>query len=263
MTKHILMSNPEFFSIDYEINPWMHLENQVDTQLALKQWQDLFDLYTNVLGYEVELVKPQPNLPDMVFTANGGLVVKDKAMVANFRHPDRQGESHFFKQWFLEKDFKEVEDSYYNFEGEGDGLLFRDYILMGYPWRSDYASHTQIGKFFKKEVISLQLTDAKFYHLDTCLSPIDNKMIAIYPQAFSLESLEKLKNIANIIEVSSEDAFNYGLNVCSDGSNIVIPKGAGGLIKTYIQKGFKVYPMDMSEFIKSGGGVKCLTLELH
>ena len=257
------MSPPRYFNISYEINPWMKLENQVDTQLAEKQWQALCETYQKELGWRVELIEPQPNLPDMVFTANGGLCLGEKALVANFRHFDRQPESAFFKSWFEER-FAEVKKPRYNFEGEGDGLLWGDRLLLGYPWRSDQAAHAEIADYFQKEVISLQLTDARFYHLDTCLTPLNEKTIALYPPAFSSESLRLLKDRgAEIIEASKADALAYGLNACCDEKNIVIPEAAKTLIEIYKARGLQVWPLAMSEFKKSGGGVKCLTLELH
>lgn len=264
MSKHILMSKPDFFKISYEINPWMKLDNKVDVELAKTQWQALYDLYTKTLNWKVELIEPQADLPDMVFTANGGLVIDNKVVVANFRHPDRQGETKFFKTWFEFYGFKEVSFSYYNFEGEGDALLWNDYLLMGFPWRSDYACHSFVGEFFNKKVISLQLSNAKFYHLDTCLTPLSKDTVAIYPLAFSQASLNQLRKIVpNLIEASSKDAYAYGLNACSDGKRVVLADQAFDLIDQYKALGFEVYPMAMSEFLKSGGGVKCLSLEFH
>ena len=262
--KRILMCPPTHFNISYEINPWMKLDNQVNSDLAHKQWQKLHDIYTKKLGWQVDLIKAEPKLPDMVFTANGGLVVGQKALVANFRHPDRQAETAFFKAWFESNGYPGVVQTAYNFEGEGDGLLWNDYILVGYPWRSDQSAHREIATHFQKEVISLQLTDARFYHLDTCLTSIDRQTIAIYEPAFSAESLKLLQRLVpRIIKASQADAVAYGLNACCDGQNIVIPNEAQALIESYQKMGFNVLPTPISEFKKSGGGVKCLTLELH
>ena len=143
-------------------------------------------------------------------------------------------------------------------------MSWNDYLLIGYPWRSDQAAHREISAYFQKEVISLQLTDARFYHLDTCLTSVDRQTIALYPPAFSAESLEKLRKLVpKIIEASTTDALAYGLNACSDGKNIIISDEAKHLIEVYKKMGLNVFPTPVSEFKKSGGGVKCLTLELH
>ncbi len=260
--KRLLMARPDFFRIDYEINPWMHVDNPVDPDLASQQWAAIRQIYDE-LGWTVELIDPDPDWPDLVFTANGGLVIGPEALVANFRHPDRRGETALFADWFRSRQFN-VSQARYNFEGEGDALVWNGLILAGYPWRSDFATHAHLARLFDQEVLSLQLVDARFYHLDTCLTPIDDQTIAIYKPAFSREAYQQLKDrAAELIEVGADDASSYGLNALSDGQNVILPAEAAQLCELYRQRGLTVWPTPISEFKKSGGGVKCLTLELH
>lgn len=264
MSKTILMCSPKYFDIEYEINPWMHTNNQVDTKLAKKQWDQLYNIYTTGLGWDVELVDPVKNLPDMVFTANGALVIGSKVALPTFRAPDRQPETEYFKKWFESKGYKEFLTPKYDFEGEGDALLWNDIIFMGYPWRSDKAAEGEVAAFFNKKVVSLQLANASFYHLDTALTIVDKETVALYPPLFTDESLKTIKEIVpNVIETGKADAYAYGLNAMSDGHNIVLSDGATGLIERYKKRGMQVYPVPISEYQKSGGGVKCLTLELR
>ena len=152
----------------------------------------------------------------------------------------------------------------YDFEGEGDALVWNDIIFAGYPWRSDKSSHKELADFFGKKVVDLQLADARFYHLDTCLTIVDHETVALWPKAFTEATLKLVhETVPNVIEASDEDALVYGLNAMSDGKNIVVPEGANGLIAKYKEKGMNVFPTPISEFQKSGGGVKCLTLELR
>ena len=261
-TKRLLMARPDFFRIDYEINPWMNINNQVEADQANQQWQAIKNIYDQ-LGWTVKLIDPDPDWPDLVFTANGGLVIGQKALVSNFRHPDRRGETSLFADWFRSRGLV-TSQARYDFEGEGDALVWGDLILAGYPWRSDAAAHPGLARLFDREVISLQLTDARFYHLDTCLTPIDKQTIAAYKPAFSPQSWQQLKDRAQtLIEVEPSDAKNYGLNALSDGQNIVLASEAEGLVDLYRSRGMTVWPTPISEFKKSGGGVKCLTLELH
>ncbi len=229
--------------------PGMDIDNQVKTDLAAKQWRDLYTIYTEKLGFDVRLLEPVKNLPDMVFTANGGLVIGGRVALPHFRQPDRQPETKYFEQWFKEQGYSSMLEPKYDFEGEGDALVFNNFILAGYPWRSDKPSHREIGQFYGLEVISLQLIDPRFYHLDTCLCVIDQQSVAIYPEAFAASSLDSLKAIVpNLIEAELSDALAYGLNAMSDGQNIVIPKGANGLVAKYQLLGKKVYETDISEF---------------
>lgn len=258
------MCAPEYFDVEYEINPWMHTDNPVDPQLAKQQWQNLYKIYTENLGWDVQLLSPESHIPDLVFTANGGLVIDGKVALPTFRHPVRQPETEADERWFRANGYTEFLRPANDFEGEGDALVWNDIVFAGYPWRSDKQSHQEIEKFFAKKVVSLQLADARFYHLDTCLTIVDHETVAIWPKAFTEEGLEMLhKTVPHIITASDEDAMHYGLNAMSDGKNIVLSDKATSLIAKYRAKGMTVHPTPISEFQKSGGGVKCLTLELR
>ena len=259
----LLMCRPDFFDIEYEINPWMDTDNQVDRDLAKQQWEQLYQLYTETLGWEVSLVDPVDGLPDMVFTANGGLVIDGKVALPTFRQPERIPETAHFKAWFDGAGFSEVLTPKHDFEGEGDALLWNDTLFIGYPWRSDQAVQNELSEFFNVKVIGMQLNDARFYHLDTCFAPIDNQTVAIWPPAFSDESVQNLKEIVpNVVEASEADAMAYGLNSVSDGQTVVLSEAAVGLVEEYEALGKRVYTAPISEFQKSGGGVKCLTLDI-
>lgn len=264
MRKKILMCRPSFFDIEYEINPWMHVDNPVQPALAADQWQALYRTYTEILGWEVALIEPVPGQPDMVFTANGGLVIGGKVALPQFRQPERQGETQHFERWFRAQGFSALFAPVHDFEGEGDALLWNDVLFAGYPWRSDKPSHRALAEFFGVEVVSLQLSDARFYHLDTAFAVIDARTVALYPAAFTAESLEQVRrHVPVVIEASADDAVAYGLNSLSDGENIVLSDRATGLIERYRARGMRVLPTPIGEFQKSGGGVKCLSLELR
>jgi len=264
MSKTVLMCPPEHFDIEYEINPWMHVDDPVCRELARSQWQGLYQLYTQALGWDVHLIDPIEHLPDMVFTANGGLVIHDRVALPRFRQPERQGETEFFEQWFHRRGYRTLCLPRHDFEGEGDALLWNDTLFAGYPWRSDKPAHRELAEFFGVEVVSLQLTDARFYHLDTALTIVDEQTVALYPDAFTAESLEAIhRRVPRVIEAEEADALGYGLNAVSDGRHIVLSDRARGLAATYREMGLQVHPMPISEFQKSGGGMKCLTLELR
>lgn len=263
MPLSVLMCSPDYFDIEYEINPWMHTNNQVDPKSAMLQWQQLKDIYSQ-LGWDVKLQSPVEHLPDMVFTANAGLVIDDKVVLSQFRSPQRQPETPKDEEWFRSAGYTDILLPKADFEGEGDALVWNDIIFAGYPWRSDIAAHAEIAEFFGKKVISLQLTSASFYHLDTALTIVDEQTVALYPPLFTEESLKIIYQIVpNVIEVSREDAYAYGLNAMSDGKNIILSDKATNLISIYQNKGMEVHPTPIGEFQKSGGGVKCLTLELR
>ncbi len=263
MPKKVLMCSPLYFDIEYEINPWMSKDNQVQPEVARQQWLSLNGIYGQ-LGWQVEHIDPVQGLPDMVFTANGALVIDRKVALPTFRAPDRQPETEHFKKWFTDKGYSELLQPKYDFEGEGDALVWNDIIFAGYPWRSDKSAQSELAEFFGKKVIGLQLADARFYHLDTCLTIVDEQTVAVWPRAFTEETLKTIHStVPYVIEASDNDAMVYGLNAMSDGKNIVLSDRATGLQEIFRSKGMNVLPTPISEFQKSGGGVKCLTLELR
>jgi len=193
--RRYLMCRPEHFTVSYRINPWMEPANPTDTSKALAQWQALHDTYLS-LGHEVELIDPVPGLPDMVYTANGGFVIDGKALGVRFRVDERRGEERPFMDWFAAHGFDVVEPGEVQ-EGEGDFLLVGQTILAGTGFRSVGDSHRELGEVFGREVVSLRLTDPRFYHLDTAIAVLDpvegpggveRANIAYLPSAFDYAS---------------------------------------------------------------------------
>ena len=263
-TKTVLMCPPTYFDIEYEINPWMSKDNQVDPDNAAREWKKLYDIYTSQLGWEVQTIKPVKGLPDMVFTANGGLVYEGKVILPHFRHSERQPETEIFKKWFESAGYSDIFLPKHTFEGEGDAFVWHGMLFAGYPFRSQPEAHREVAEFLGLKPISLEQVDPRFYHLDTALTFIGDDTVAIYPPAFGKKSLQTLhKLVPNIIEASEEDAKAYGLNAMTDGQNIILSDHPAGLIAGYKQRGLNVFSVPMVEFQKSGGGVKCLTLELR
>jgi N-dimethylarginine dimethylaminohydrolase len=260
--RHYAMTPPQFFAVDYAINPWMDTTTPVDTAVALAQWQHLRDLYLQ-LGHTVDLVDPVPGLPDMVYAANGGLILDDTAVVARFKYPQRQDESVAYADWMRSRGYEPVQTRHVN-EGQGDLLPVGEKILAGTGFRTDPRAHYEIAQIFGRPVVSLQLVDPRFYHLDTALSVLDDTTIAYYPPAFSESSRGQLKTLfPDAIVVDSADAYAFGLNAVSDGRHVVHPRAAVGLAEQLRIAGFEPIGVDMSELLKGGGSVKCCTLEVY
>jgi N-dimethylarginine dimethylaminohydrolase len=260
--KNLLMCSPEHFDVVYEINHWMDVGDAVDTARAREQWRRLHDLYVE-LGYEIELIDGVAGLPDMVFTANGGLVIDGKVALPRFRHPERQGETEHFGAWFQAQGYETFLPEH-DFEGEGDCLFAGGVVFAGSGYRTDPRSHAELAAFFELPVVSLHQVDPRFYHLDVAMCPLTDDTLMYYPGAFDEQSRGALRErFARVIEASEADAAGFGLNAISDGENVVLSASALGLIESLREHGFNPIGMDMSEFRKSGGSVKCCTLELR
>jgi len=261
-TRTYLMCAPEYFAVEYAINPWMHPDNPVDITKARQQWERLRDTFTG-LGHEVHTVTPEPGLPDMVFAANGACVVDGKVLGARFRYPQRAAEGPAYQRWFAEHGYPVAPPRAVN-EGEGDLVFAGRAILAGHGFRTDMAARDELAEQFGLPVISLRLIDPRFYHLDTALVVLDHDTAAYYPAAFDDAGRAALaSHFAELIEAKDEDAEVLGLNAVSDGRHVVLPEQATGLAAQLAAAGFVPVGVDLSEFLKAGGGPKCCTLELR
>jgi N-dimethylarginine dimethylaminohydrolase len=261
-TRHYAMTAPTFFAVEYAINPWMDTSTAVDTHVAMNQWETLRQTYKE-LGHTVELVEPVAGLPDMVYAANGGLLVNGKAVVARFAYPQRAGESVAYAEWMARHGFDPAETRHVN-EGQGDLLVVGSIVLAGYGFRTERRAHAEIAALVGMPVVSLELVDPRFYHLDTALAVLDDTTIAYYPPAFSDEARAQLLELfPDAIEVGSADADVLGLNAVSDGLNVVLPAATTGFAEQLREAGFRPIGVDLSELLKGGGSVKCCTLEVY
>jgi N-dimethylarginine dimethylaminohydrolase len=260
-TARYAMTPPTYFAVEYAINPWMDVGTPVDVPTAHAQWEQLRQTYIG-LGHTVHLVQPVPGLPDMVYAANGGFVAKDVAIVARFRFAERAGESKAYAEWMSSIGYRPVFTRHIN-EGQGDLLMVGDKVLAGYGFRTDLRAHDEIAAALGMPVISLELVDPRFYHLDTALGVLDDRTIAYYPPAFSEAARVQLRELfPDAIVVGSADAYALGLNVVSDGLHVVLPAAATGFAAQLRQAGFDPVGVDLSELLKGGGSVKCCTLEV-
>jgi N-dimethylarginine dimethylaminohydrolase len=256
------MTAPTFFAVEYAINPWMDPTTTVDTHRAMAQWETLRQTYKE-LGHTVETIEPVAGLPDMVYAANGGLLVRGTAVVARFTYPQRAGEAAAYAEWMSRHGYRPQRTRYVN-EGQGDLLVAGSKILAGYGFRTDRRAHDEIEQLVRMPVVSLELVDPRFYHLDTALAVLDDTTIAYYPPAFSAASRTHLRALfPDAIEVGDADAHAFGLNAVSDGRHVMLPAAATGFAAQLKSAGFEPIGIDLSELLKGGGSIKCCTLEVH
>jgi N-dimethylarginine dimethylaminohydrolase len=255
------MTPPDFFAVEYAINPWMDVATPVDVHVARAQWDALHQTYLR-LGHHVDLIEPVPGLPDMVYAANGGFIAHGIAIVARFRFAERAGESRAYSEWMSSLGYRPVATRHVN-EGQGDLLMAGDMVLAGYGFRTDRRAHPEIAAALGIPVVSVELVDPRFYHLDTALAVLDDHTIAFYPPAFSAAAQDQLHALfPDAIVVGSADAYVLGLNVVSDGLHVVLPAAATGFATQLREAGFQPVGVDLSELLKGGGSIKCCTLEV-
>ena len=267
MNDRFLMCAPDHFEVAYVINPWM--EGNIargNSETAARQWKALARLIGKVA--QVERVKAAPGVPDMVFTANAGLVLENRFVLSRFRHQQRQAEEPHFAKWFAEQGFDVMtlpEDM--PFEGAGDALLDRrePLLWLGYGHRSDQACAPLLADWLDIDVEPLRLVNQRFYHLDTCFCPLEGGYLMYYPAAFDAASQARIA--AHVpaeyrIQVEDADAFDFACNAVNCSRNIFLNRASDKLVGELQSRGFVVRQTPLTEFMKAGGSAKCLTLKL-
>ncbi len=260
----LLMCPPDLFDVTYEINAWMKIAQKPSLDNARAQWNALRNLLADQIGADVSLVTPQAGWPDMVFTANAGIARGNVFVPSRFRFAERQGEVPYFVNWFRTQGFDIValpDDVAGAFEGEGDALFYGDVLLAGHRQRSDESVYSALGDILACRVVPLALTDTRWYHLDTCLIPVRDDLLAYYPPAFDRAANDALEALpGDKIIITEPDALRFGGNAVVVGNSIVMNAGCDALAGDLQARGCIVYATDLSEFLKSGGSAKCLTL---
>ncbi len=266
--RRYVMCPPTYFSVTYAINPWMNPNVPVNKDLAEIQWEVLRNTYLS-LGHTVHVLDAAPDLPDMVFAANGGLVIGHRAYISKFRYEQRHAESDTYRHWLQRAEIQAAEPIHTN-EGEGDFLTLGSMVLAGSGFRTTIAAHVEAAAAVDRPVVSLELVDPRFYHLDTCVAILDDGNgstpadIAYFPAAFSPHSQRTLRDLfPNALVCSEADALVLGLNSVSDGYNVVMPAAAADLVDQLRDRGYNPVTVNLGEMLKSGGSVKCCTLEMH
>ncbi len=262
-----LMCPPTLYDVNYVINPWMAGNvHRSSRQRATDQWTALHTAVANIA--DVLLVEPQPGSPDMVFTANAGLVFDGTVALSSFYHPERQGEEPHFRRWFQESGFAICDVPRRTpFEGEGDALFEADgsRLWAGHGPRTDENSLRQLTDLWNIEVVPLRLVDPRFYHLDTCFCPLSNGEVMYYPAAFDSESQQRIEDRyakAKRIPVSEADALHFACNAVNIGRTILLNSISAELCAELQARGYQEIQVDLTEFLKAGGAAKCLVLRL-
>jgi len=260
---HILMCPPDFYGIEYEINPWMNTERQSDHAAATVQWGQL-RRHIEEAGAQVSLLEPIAGLPDLVFTANAAMICKNRALLSRFRYRQRQGEAPYNRCW-LERNGFEVIDvpEHFSFEGAGDALFCGDTLFAGYRMRSDAAGHQAIGKMLGVRVIPVELIDGRYYHLDTCFCPLAPGEAIWHPPAFDEYGQRVIRqHVPKLIEAVPAEAERFACNAVVIGKRVITNTGCENLHALLRDRGYETVATPLDEFVKAGGSAKCLTLRL-
>ncbi|CAN5362600.1 hypothetical protein BH23ACT9_BH23ACT9_16400 [soil metagenome] len=256
-----LMCPPDHFEVAYAINPWMG--GTVDVALAQAQWRELATAI-RAAGGTVEVMDAVPGLPDMVFTANAGVVDGGTFVAGAMRHPERMAETEHFRRWAAGNGFDvaALSDGAV-LEGIGDCMPLGRSMIAGHGARSTRTAHDDIARLTGREVIGVHLADLRWYHVDLTLCPLDDRRAIVYPDAYDADGARRvLRAIPEPLVLTEAEASTFAANSIVVGSTVIMPAcppRVGAQLEAW---GFDVVVTDVSEFAKAGGAVRCLTLPL-
>ncbi len=272
-----LMTDPGCFDVCYQINPWMKPDawkaNPAACLEAAKAASAELKQALQGLGGQVETIGAVHGLPDLVFPANAAVVLDDRALLARFRYPERQGEEAIFREVFCRLKKRGLIDEVVDLpegvfqEGAGDAIWDADrgFFWAGHGPRSSKASLGVIHKTFGQEVVGLELASDRYYHLDTCFCPLAGGKVLYYPPAFTPDSLAVIRARvpeAMRIEAEDEEAQAFCVNAVNLGSRIVMARAPDSLKAKLAGAGYSLTEVDLDPFILSGGAAYCMTLRL-
>jgi N-dimethylarginine dimethylaminohydrolase len=266
-TPTFLMCAPQWYDVDYVINPWMAGNlHRPSRDIAFAQWRALHQSLQAIA--DVRLIPAVPGSPDMVFVGHTAVVQHGIAAVSSFAHPQRQPEEKPLRRWLADRGFLLWETPRETaFEGEGDAIFDAngDHLWAAHGVRTCRQCHRHIADAWQVEVTSLHLVDPRFYHLDTCFAPLAGGFVMYFPAAFdapSLAAIEAAYPAAKRILVTEHEATAFACNVINIGETILMHTVPTDLAARLVHLGFEVTQLDLSEFLKGGGSAKSLVLRL-
>ena len=266
--RRYLMCPPRHFGVLYEINPWMQREVTVDPDIALTQWHGLVATLEEA-GAAVVQMEAHPDVPDLVFTANAGIVNGTQFVPSHFRHPERQPETAVDAAWFSARGWQvDRLPPELDHEGAGDALPFtpeggRTVLLSGYSFRSDAGAATALSELLACPVRPVQLVDPRLYHLDLTFCPLDGRRAIVAPlgwDAYGRKVVEAL--VPEPLVLTDEEALSFCANSVVVDGTVVMPRTPPRVGRRLEAWGFSVVEAPVGEFLKAGGGCRCLTLAL-
>ena len=218
-----LLCPPDYFSIEYSINPWM-IGEKINTGLVRHQWEDLRDTIQR-LGGNIKTINSVKGLPDMVFAANSGIVYDGNIVMSRMKHKERQGETSYYRAWFNAEGYNIIDlMPGLSFEGCGDALVLGNSLIGGYGFRSDRKALEITASALGLNLFTLELSDPRFYHLDTCFCKISADKAIYFPNAFMPGELKKLQSVIDLIPVSEADARLFMCNSMLVNDILIIPE---------------------------------------
>ncbi|WP_244930514.1 arginine deiminase-related protein [Nocardioides sp. W7] len=259
---------PVHFRVEYSINPFMDPAVQPDPQVAMLQWHAMVRTLED-LGATVDVLAQRADAPDMVYAMNLGLgLVKADGtahvVMSHMRFPERRMETRSAQPWLAGRGFA---TSYVGRDGigahleAGDAFAFGDALVVGYGPRTEELALKHLAADLGIRVRGLRITHPAMYHLDLAFCPLDERRALVCPAAFDAPSAAALLELVPepLVLTEEEALTTFCANSVVVGNTVVMPACPPRVRRQLVEWGFDVVVVDVSEFHKGGGSVRCLT----
>ncbi len=264
--RHYVGVRPAHFRVDYVINPYMDPAAQPDSALAMSQWQQLVSTL-EALGASVDVLEQRVDAPDMVYAMNLGLALTGargpRVAISHMRHEERRNEAETAARWFAGAGFAVSElgrSGVGAFFEAGDAFPFAGSLVVGFGPRTDEQALKQLATDFDIAVRGLRITNPGMYHLDLAFCPLDKQAALVCPAAFDEPSAQALLALVpDPVVLTEAEALTFCANSVVVGRTVVMPACPDRVRTELGSRGFAVQLVDVSEFHKGGGSVRCLT----
>ena len=262
-----LMVEPNHFRVDYTINPYMDVHDQPDQVRAREQWLSLTEAMVAV-GADVEMLGQRPDAPDMVYAMNLGLALSPseqdrRVVLSHMRYTERRMEVRTAQPWFADHGFA---TSFVGRDGvgahfeAGDAFAFGDALVVGYGPRTEELGLKHLATELDVRVRGLRITHPGMYHLDLAFCPLDDTRAMVCPAALDAASATALLDLVpEPLVLSEEEALTFCANSIVIGRTVLMPACPDRVRARLEAWGFEVVLVEVGEFHKGGGSVRCLT----
>jgi N-dimethylarginine dimethylaminohydrolase len=266
--REYVMVEPTHFRVEYVINPFMDPADQPDRELAMAQWRELVATIER-LGGAVDVLPQRPDAPDMVYAMNLGLALRlendsPHVVMSHMRYPERRMETQSAQPWFVRRGYGTSyvgRDSIGAHLEAGDAFAFGDALVVGYGPRTEELALKHLAADLGIRVRGLRITHPGMYHLDLAFCPLDDRRALVCPSALDEASAAALlAMVPEPLVLTEEEALTtFCANSIVIGDTVVMPACPDRVRVQLEEWGFDVVIVDLSEFHKGGGSIRCLT----
>ncbi|MEP6815428.1 MAG: arginine deiminase family protein [Marmoricola sp.] len=257
-----LMVEPDHFRVDYAINPFMHLDDQPDVARAHDE-SHAIAAAIEAAGGSVETLAQRADSPDMVYAMNLGLALGDRVVMSHMRYSERRMELLSAERWFADHGFDRTyvgrEAVGAHFEA-GDAFAWRGDLVVGYGPRTEELALKHLATDLGIQVHGIRIAHPGMYHLDLAFCPLDSARAMVCPAAFDKASARALLSLVpEPLVLSEEEAMTFCANSIVVGRTVIMPACPDRVRGVLEGWGFEIVIVEVAEFLKGGGAIRCLT----